>query len=238
MGLLERCMLLFNTSNLYEVLGLSKDASDSDLRRGYYKMSLLVHPDRAAGDTQATEKFQVLGKVYEVLKDQEQRSIYDEQGVVDEQSDNVKQERNWEDYWRLLFPKITLQDIVDFEKKYKGTEEEKQDLTRLYLQHAGDMGRIVESALFSEGDDEARIRGVIQGLIDDKQLPAYRAFTHESTKKRNHRKRKAEKERKEAEEMQKDLGVSSEESLSALIKVQLKTEDLLGTTAFRIYRCF
>uniref|UniRef100_A0AAY4C1T7 J domain-containing protein n=1 Tax=Denticeps clupeoides TaxID=299321 RepID=A0AAY4C1T7_9TELE len=174
MGLLERCMLLFNTSNLYEVLGLSKDASDSDLRRGYYKMSLLVHPDRAAGDTQATEKFQVLGKVYE-------------------QSDNVKQERNWEDYWRLLFPKITLQDIVDFEKKYKGTEEEKQDPDSLVPAACG-------------GHGPRRIRGVIQGLIDDKQLPAYRAFTHESTKKRNHRKRKAEKERKEAEEMQEGPG--------------------------------
>lgn len=59
MGLLERCEELFKTSNLYEVLGVTKEASDAEVRRGYYKLSLQVHPDRAQGDELATEKFQV-----------------------------------------------------------------------------------------------------------------------------------------------------------------------------------
>lgn len=50
--------------------------------------------------------FQVLGKVYAVLSDQEQRAVYDEQGLVDEDSDILRQDRCWEDYWRLLFPKV------------------------------------------------------------------------------------------------------------------------------------
>lgn len=49
---------------------------------------------------------QVLGKLYAVLSDKEQKAIYDEQGVVDEESDVLKQDRCWEDYWRLLFPKV------------------------------------------------------------------------------------------------------------------------------------
>ena len=49
---------------------------------------------------------QVLGKVYAVLSDKEQRAVYDEQGVVDEESDVLSQDRCWEDYWRLLFPKV------------------------------------------------------------------------------------------------------------------------------------
>lgn len=60
MGLLMRCEELFKTSNLYEVLGVTKEASDSEVRRGYYKLSLQVHPDRAQGDELATEKFQVM----------------------------------------------------------------------------------------------------------------------------------------------------------------------------------
>jgi len=59
MGLLEQCEELFNTSNLYEVVGVCKEASDSEIRRGYYKVSLQVHPDRAPGDELATTKFQV-----------------------------------------------------------------------------------------------------------------------------------------------------------------------------------
>lgn len=51
--------------------------------------------------------FQTLGKVYAVLSDAEQRAVYDEQGVVDEESDSLKQERDWDEYWRLLFPKVT-----------------------------------------------------------------------------------------------------------------------------------
>lgn len=60
MGLLERCEELFKTSNLYEVLGVAKEATDAELRRGYYKVSLQVHPDRAQGDELATDKFQVM----------------------------------------------------------------------------------------------------------------------------------------------------------------------------------
>lgn len=47
-----------------------------------------------------------MGKLYAVLSDKEQRAVYDEQGVVDEECDALSQDRCWEDYWRLLFPKV------------------------------------------------------------------------------------------------------------------------------------
>lgn len=59
MGLLDRCNELFKTSNLYEVLGINKEATEAEIRRSYYKVSLKVHPDRAPEDPLATEKFQV-----------------------------------------------------------------------------------------------------------------------------------------------------------------------------------
>lgn len=59
MGLLDRCQELFKTSNLYEVLGINKEATEAEIRRSYYKVSLKVHPDRAPEDPLATEKFQV-----------------------------------------------------------------------------------------------------------------------------------------------------------------------------------
>ncbi|KAG9346052.1 hypothetical protein JZ751_007868 [Albula glossodonta] len=225
MGLLEHCEELFKTSNLYEVLGVAKGASDADVRRGYYKVSLQVHPDRAPDDQLATKKFQALGKVYAVLSDKEQRAVYDEQGTVDEESDSLDQDRNWEEYWRLLFPKITLKDILEFEKKYKDTDEERQDVKRLYVQYEGDMDMIMASAMCCTQEDEPRIVKIIQGAIDSGELPAYRSFTHESKQKKLSRKRKADKEEKEAEEMQKELGLNSDDSLVAMLKQRQKSRE-------------
>ncbi|XP_036377078.1 dnaJ homolog subfamily C member 9 [Megalops cyprinoides] len=225
MGLLEQCEKLFKTSNLYEVLGVAKEASEAEIRRGYYKLSLQVHPDRAPDDQEATTKFQALGKVYAVLSDKEQRAVYDEQGTVDEETDSLKQERNWEEYWRLLFPKITVEDILEFEKSYKGTEEEKQDLSRLYLQYEGDMDMIMDSALCCTQEDEPRVTEILQATIDSGELPTFHAFAHESKKKKSARKRRADKERQEAEEMEKELGLKSGDSLVAMLKQRQKSRE-------------
>ncbi|XP_051530527.1 dnaJ homolog subfamily C member 9 isoform X1 [Myxocyprinus asiaticus] len=225
MGLLEQCDKLFTTSNLYEILGVCKEASDVEIRRGYYKVSLQVHPDRAPDDELATTKFQLLGKAYAVLADKEQRAVYDEQGIVDEESDTLDQDRNWEEHWRRLFPKITIQEILDFEKQYKGSDEEVEDLKRLYLLHEGDMDLVMESALCCTYEDEPRVHDILQKAIDAKEVPAFKAFIHESVKKKSNRKRKAEKECKEAEEMQKEIGLNSEDSLVAMIKQRQKSKE-------------
>jgi len=41
-------------------------------------------------------------------------------GEVDDEDDVVPQDRDWTAYWRLLFRKVTTQDIQDFEKNYRG----------------------------------------------------------------------------------------------------------------------
>lgn len=48
----------------------------------------------------------MLGRAYAVLSDPEQRAVYDEQGLVDEESDVRSQDRDWAEYWRLLFKKV------------------------------------------------------------------------------------------------------------------------------------
>ncbi|XP_022054044.1 dnaJ homolog subfamily C member 9 [Acanthochromis polyacanthus] len=226
MGLLDRCQELFNTANLYEVLGINKDATEADIRRSYYKVSLQVHPDRAPEDPQATEKFQVLGKLYAVLSDKEQRAVYDEQGVVDEESDVLSQDRCWEDYWRLLFPKITMQDIMEFEKKYKGSDEEREDVIRLYVQHQGDMDAITASALCCSQEDEPRLCSIIRAAIDGGEVTSFPAFTQESNKKKRARRKRADRERQEAEEMQKEMGLGDEEdSLVMMLKQKQKSRE-------------
>ncbi len=79
---------------------------------------------------------------------------------------------------------------MDFEKQYKGSDEEVEDLKRLYLQLEGDMDLIMESALCCTYEDEPRIKEILQKAIDAEEMPAYKTFTHESVKKMNSRKRK------------------------------------------------
>lgn len=226
MGLLERCQELFKTSSLYEVLGIGKEAEEKDIRRSYYKVSLKVHPDRAPEDPQATEKFQVLGKVYAVLSDKEQRAVYDEQGVVDEESDVLSQDRCWEDYWRLLFPKITLQDILEFEKKYKGSDEERQDVIQLYVQHQGDLDTITASTMCCTQEDEPRLCGIIQAAIESGEVQSFPAFTQETTKKKRARRKRADREREEAEEMQKEMGLGDgDDSLVMMLKQKQQSRE-------------
>ena len=64
----------------YEVLGVQKTASESDIKSAYRKMALKHHPDRNPDDEAAEEQFKEAAKAYAVLADQEKRSRYDRFG--------------------------------------------------------------------------------------------------------------------------------------------------------------
>ncbi|XP_059802193.1 dnaJ homolog subfamily C member 9 [Hypanus sabinus] len=228
MGLLEQCEEVFGTSDLYQVLGVKTGASEGEIRRGYRKISLQVHPDRVTEVEKetATQKFQILGKAYTVLSDKEQRAVYDEQGIVDDETDALTQDRDWEAYWRLLFKKITFDDIKNFEDKYKGSEEEMTDIKQAYMEFKGDMDCIMESVLCATVGDEPRIREVLESAIKAQELPAYTAFTKESKNKQRARKRQGDREAKEAEAARLELGLEDgDDSLKALIQKKQKDRE-------------
>ena len=71
MGILTTCEELFGSKDLYQVLGIEKDASAGQIKKAYHKISLQVHPDRVGeeGREESTKKFQCVGAVYAVLSD-------------------------------------------------------------------------------------------------------------------------------------------------------------------------
>ncbi|NXX86021.1 DNJC9 protein, partial [Urocolius indicus] len=220
MGLLEQCEAAFGSADLYGALGARREASPAEIRRAYHRASLRVHPDRAqpADKEEATRRFQILGKAYAVLSDPERRAAYDERGAVDEEGEALRGERDWQEYWRLLFKKITVEDIEEFEKKYKGSEEELADIKAAYMDFEGDMDKIMQSVLCMNYTDEPRVRKIVEKAIDAGELPPYKAFVKESKQKVAARKRKAEREAREAEKAKNELGLGGEDDLKALIQ--------------------
>jgi len=64
----------------YEVLGVSQDAGDGDIKKAYRKLALDNHPDRNPGDEEAVSRFKEASEAFEVLSDSNKRSLYDRYG--------------------------------------------------------------------------------------------------------------------------------------------------------------
>ena len=64
--------------DFYKTLGVSKDASDAEIKKAYRKLARKYHPDANPGDEKAEEKFKEIGQAHQVLSDKESRAQYDQ----------------------------------------------------------------------------------------------------------------------------------------------------------------
>jgi molecular chaperone DnaJ len=64
----------------YELLDVSRNASEEEIKKAYRKLALQYHPDRNPGDKQSEEKFKEVSEAYQILSDAEKRAKYDQYG--------------------------------------------------------------------------------------------------------------------------------------------------------------
>ncbi|CAN0503162.1 unnamed protein product [Ectocarpus sp. 8 AP-2014] len=105
--------------SLYDILDIPPTATAGVIKKAYFKLALKCHPDKCPGDDAAKGLFQALSLVHSVLSDPERRSLYDETGDIAEEGQDDKAEGEESQYWRTLFPKITVADIESFGNKYQ-----------------------------------------------------------------------------------------------------------------------
>lgn len=66
----------------YEVLGVQKNATKDEIKKGYRKLAIQYHPDKNQGNKEAEEKFKEATEAYEILSDDQKRQIYDQYGFA------------------------------------------------------------------------------------------------------------------------------------------------------------
>lgn len=74
---------IVSKKDYYDILGVSKDANDQEIKKAYRKMAMKYHPDKHKGDKAAETKFKDINEAYQVLSDKQKRQSYDQFGSAD-----------------------------------------------------------------------------------------------------------------------------------------------------------
>lgn len=87
-----------DTTKLYETLELEKDASQKEIKKAYFRLSKVHHPDKGGDE----HKFKEISAAYEILSDPEKRKQYDEYGLEGVDDEGGAQQRG-EDLFSMFF---------------------------------------------------------------------------------------------------------------------------------------
>ncbi|EUD69187.1 hypothetical protein C922_00050 [Plasmodium inui San Antonio 1] len=219
--------------DLYEILGVEKNASVKEIAKAYRILVLTYHPDKFAArkgklpekgqtaaegkengkldvleketvDEEANEEedenvegvkgvkgdeddptqkskndadepltlekckemFLQIQKAYEILRDPEKRKNYDEFGLEDDDCSDFKNYLNP----KLFHKRIKVEDILNYEKNYKNSSDEKEDLIEFYNKFNGDLTHILEYIPFSEEADLTRYLDLYSSFFKSKEI--------------------------------------------------------------------
>ncbi|KZT26212.1 DnaJ-domain-containing protein [Neolentinus lepideus HHB14362 ss-1] len=203
--------------DLYAALELQPDVKADDIKKAYRRLALRYHPDKHSGSAESVKagaslKFQKIGFAYSVLSDEKKRERYDRTGRTDEGFDLGDGEGGWEAYFEELFDRVTKGKLDEMKHEYQGSSEENEDLKTAYHETGGDINEIMNHIPHCTHEDEPRFIVLISELISKGDLPELPTWKKsiQDEKAKVVRKKQADKEAAEAEELAKDLGVWDE----------------------------
>lgn len=108
------------------------------------------------------------------MSDPDARAMYDETGTIapSDEDDNFDTGsfELWTKYFANLFPKVTMEEIQQFENKYRFSEEERVDVMQAYTTYKGDMVKMMETIMLSTSEDEERFAEMIKKELETNKV--------------------------------------------------------------------
>ncbi|CAI6326325.1 unnamed protein product [Periconia digitata] len=217
--------------NPYRVLALDKDATAEDVKKAYRRMALKHHPDKVTADDKeaANKLFQEIAFAYAILSDSRRRERFDLTGSTAEVLDD-DDDFNWLSFYREQFSEaLTTENITNFSQKYKGSEEEKQDLLKAYTEREGNLDYIFQTVMLSDVlEDDIRFRKILddeiaKGTIES--YPKYERANNDATRQKvkdKVRKQREEFDKRDAAKKQKEEEGTAAASGAAAGKASVK----------------
>jgi DnaJ family protein C protein 9 len=171
-------------ADLYEILGVERDATAAQLRKAYYRKSLACHPDKVGGQ-EAT--FHALTVAYNILKDDQSRAEYDDTGELVDTDDDYNNNGDgnsfdaMKNFFSSVFGTVTTSKIDAFAEKYKCSEEEEGDVLKYYTQFKGHVGKMLENVMLStERDAQRWMEDYLEPAIHAGRVPDYTKQLHKT----------------------------------------------------------
>ena len=133
----------------YQTLGISKNATQDEIKKAFKKLARKYHPDLNPNDTSAKQKFQEINEAHEVLSDPEKRKKYDTYGAQWKQADQFKsqnqsysyQENDFSDFFESLFG--SNRNYKNVKRGFRG-EDYKTELQLSFMEAASTHKQILE----------------------------------------------------------------------------------------------
>ena len=151
-----------NKKDLYSILGVSRTANNEEIRTAYRRLVLIYRPDKNKTDPNSASKFIEIREAYKILSNYKTRNVYDETGEYnEEQLEHLNRYNTTNDFRR----RFTIDDINNYQKIYKGSKEEIQDLINYYNQENGNISHILQSIPYAENKDIKRYLAIYEKLF-------------------------------------------------------------------------
>jgi DnaJ family protein C protein 9 len=162
------------------------------------------------------------------LSDESKRKLYDSNGSLDV-DDNIS-DGHWYEYFRSLYPKVTIEKIKEFTSNYIGSQEEYDDVVAAYNQCKGDLFKMIENFIMcAELDrDEQRICNVVDTAFKNGDLKETSKYKHSLSKLASCQKKKPSKKKSseaEADFASLAMAIQSKRSNSSMQSILNKYGD-------------